>query len=314
MELTIGLIFVLMMATTLIYFLIDNHNNKDMLKKRKSQSLELLRENVIKKRIEKLSKEKVKFSKRYNIETMCLQAGFKLTYAEFKMISVAVGLLLAIVVGTIMNNFILGVLFFVIGNLAPKQLVHFLKNLRLDKMERQIGAFMQMILKRYEVSKDFSKSLELTTVEFKGEEPLYSELKQTVVEVNLGTPIVEAMDELARRTGNKYMQRLSDYYKIASSLGTEDARKKLLTQAYVQFEENRRAKATMKKQLSEPKREAYIMLASIPMFALYQITTNPSYVDFMTKTMTGKIGTTVICAVFIGCLWFINQKIGAPIE
>jgi tight adherence protein B len=214
----------------------------------------------------------------------------------------------------IMNNPILALIFLFVGYMIPKQVITLLKNRRVGLMEKQIGSFMQMVIKRYETTRDFGKALELSTVEFKGEEPLYTELRKTVLDISLGMPVTEAMDGLARRTGNKFMGRLSDYYKIASAIGTDDIRKKLLTQAFQQFEENRKAKQTMKKELSTVVREAYIMLASIPMFAVYQILTNDKYIDFMTNTLMGKIGSVVIVCIFMGAVWFVNNKISAPLD
>lgn len=306
------LIFTVLMFATILIGLMGKKNSR--LESRKQQSTNLLRENVLKKRLEKYAEEKVKFSKRYDIETLCLQAGFNLSYAEYMMISITTAIVSTLSVALVMNNVLLGIVFALIGYMIPKQVITFLKNRRITRMEKQIGPFMQMVIKRYETTKDFGKSLELTLVEFEGEEPMYSEIRKTVLEINVGLPIGEAMDNMARRTGNKYLARLSDYYKIASTLGTEEIRKKLLNQAYKQFEENRKAQATMKKELSGPKNEAYIMLACIPGFAVYSAMTNDDFVPFMTNTLTGQIGTTVITLIFLGSIWFVNKKIGAPLE
>ncbi|MFF2531576.1 type II secretion system F family protein [Brevibacillus sp. NPDC058079] len=307
----------LMFGITIAVFLIPlllSLRETTTLQKRKEQSKNLLRENVLKQRIEKIAEEKVRYSKRYATETLCLQAGLPMSYAEYLMISGASAIVVAIFVGMIMNNPILAIIFLVVGYMVPKQVITLLKNRRVGLMEKQIGSFMQMAIKRYESTRDFGKALELSTVEFKGEEPLYTELRKTVLDINLGKPVTEAMDGLARRTGNKYMGRLSDYYKIASAIGTDEIRKKLLMQAYQQFEENRVAKQTMKKELSTVVREAYIMLGSIPMFAAYQIMTNDKYIDFMTNTFMGKVGSVVIICVFMGAVWFVNNKISAPLD
>jgi tight adherence protein B len=306
-------IFTAIMIATILISSVSKKNNST-LEGRKKQSSNILRENVLKKRLEKYNEEKVKFSKRYAIETLCLQAGFNLSYTEYRMMTIASAIVSAVLVGILMNNPILAIIFAFIGFILPKEVITFLKNRRITIMDKQIGPFMQMVIKRYETTKDFGKSLELTLVEFKGEEPMYSEIKQTVLEINVGVPVGEAMDNMGRRTGNKYMTRLADYYKIASSLGTEEIRKKLLNQAYQQYEENRKTKATMKKELAGPKNEAYIMLACIPAFAVYSALTNDTYIDFMVNTTIGKYGTAGIVAVFMGSLWFINSKIGAPLE
>jgi tight adherence protein B len=298
----------------IVLTMIFSFREKSTLKNRKEQSKNMLRENVLKQRIEQIAEGKVRYSKRHAIETICIQAGLPLTYAEYLMISGATGLVVSIFVGMIMNNPILAIIFLVIGYMIPNQVITLLKNRRVGLMEKQVGSFMQMVIKRYETTRDFSKALELSTTEFKGEEPLYSELRKTVLDISLGKPVPDAMDGLARRTGNKYMARLSDYYKIASAIGTDEIRKKLLNQAYQQFEENRVAKQTMKKDLASVVRESYIMLGSIPMFAIYQLMTNDNYIDFMTNTFLGKVGSVIILGVFMGAVWFVNNKISAPLD
>ena len=47
---------------------------------------------------------------------------------------------------------------------------------------------------------------------------------------------------------------------------------------------------------------------------IYQGLTNKSYIEFMTTTFTGKMGTLFIVAVLVGTFWFINTKLNAPIE
>lgn len=297
---------------TVVYLMTTKSN--DQLEKRKQQSNSRFRENVLRKRLEKITEERVKYSKRYEIETLCLQAGFKLQYIEYLMLSITTAIGMGILMMTAMNNFLLGLVFIVIGYMMPKQAITFIKNRRVGLMDKQIGSFMLMILKRYENTKDFKMSMELTMKEFRGEEPLYSEIRQTVMDANLGKPLSEALEQMARRTGNKYMMRLSDYYKISSEIGTDDARKKLLNQAFLQYEENRRGKSLMQKELSSVKREAYIMVGAVPMFALFQMNTNDDYIRFMTEETMGQIGTLVIFAVLAGAIWFINNKISAPLD
>ena len=302
----------LMAILTFLYYW--ENKKTDKLSKRKEQATNMLKENILKQKLEKITEKKVKFSKRYKIETMCLQAGVKMSYSEYIMLGWISGLIVGAVVGTAMNNPILAIMFTFFGYLLPGQVISFIKNNRVTLLENQVGSFLKMFLKRYEVTNDAKKAIELTEVEFIGEQPMHSELKQATIELNIGVPIEEVIENLGRRTGNKFMVRLSDYYKVASYLGTEEVKTNLLNEAYVQFEENRQAKRYMKKELAGPVREAYIMLASIPMFALYQILTNDEYIKFMTTNSMGKIGASAIIGIFVGCIWFVNAKIGAPIE
>lgn len=302
----------IMLFLTLLNSLSGNRNT--MLKKRKQQSTNNLRENVLKKRLEQFTEQKVRYSRRYAVETLCLQAGYHLSYTEYLFISATSAVVTAVFISLLMKNMMLGAFFLVVGYLIPRQFITFMKNRRVGLMEKQIGSFINMVLVRYESTKDFGKAMELSMGEFLGQEPLYSEIRQAVLEIHLGKPVHESLDGMARRTGNRYLARLSDYYKIASEIGTDDARKKMLGQALEQFEENRKAKSMMKRELATVKREAYIMVGAIPLFIVWQISTNPDYIHFMTTDSTGKIGSVVIVAIFMGCIWFINNKISAPLD
>jgi tight adherence protein B len=308
------LLLIVLAVVIILPTLLGLKKNNTSLEQRKQQSSNLLRENVLKRKIEQITEKRVRFSKRESIETLCLQAGLPISFAEYVMVSLVSSLVVGLMLGFMMNNVLLGLVFIVIGYMLPKQFIGMMKNRRIAVMDKQIGSFMSMTLMRYETTRDFGKALELSQAEFIGEEPLYTELRRTVLDINLGKPVSEAMDGLALRTANKYMQRLSDYYKIASAIGTDEIRKKLLNQAYLQFEENRVAKQTMKKELATVVREAYIMLASIPMFAVYQVLTNKNYISFMTGTFLGKVGTVAIVTVFMGAIWYINKFISAPLD
>lgn len=300
------------LSLTLLYFWLSNENNQ--LEKRKRQSQNNLRENVIRRRIEEFSEKRIKYSKRYAIETLCLQAGLKISYAEYLMISIGTGILFGVLSLFAMKSFIFVPFSLIVGFILPKQIISFLKNRRVSLIDKQVGSFMLMVIKRYENTKDFKKALELTTYDFRGEEPLYSELKETVMEVNLGKPLDKALKELGRRTGNKYMMRFADYYEIASAIGTDDTRHKLLNQAFMQYEENRKAKSIMKRELSNVKNQAYVMLGAIPAFALFQINTNDDYIRFMTQDPVGQAGSLIVIGIIVGGLWFINNKISAPLD
>lgn len=305
--------FIALSSMLWVYLFIEQRK-KDQVRKRNLQLKSLLRENVLKKKLESYVDGKVKVSKRHEIETLYLQAGIRLNYTEHVMFSSVSSLFCVLFAIFVLNNLLLMILFAIIGYLLPKQIISWAKNIRIEKMEKQIGPFMQMVIKRYEVTKDFSKALELTADEFKGEEPLYKELKQTVLDLRLGMSIVDALQGLARRTGNPFLKRMADYYEVSLQVGTEDVRKKLLNQAYLQYKENQDVKRFMKRELAGVKREAYILTGSIPLFVVWQAMSNPSYVEFMTQTLIGKVGTAVIVSVFFGSLWFVANKISAPLD
>lgn len=281
---------------------------------RKKQSKSILRENVIKEKLDEIIEERVKLSKRNKIEDKLIQAGFDISYTEYIMICIFSGIIMSVVFGTMLSNIMLAILFLVFGFLIPYQIVSFLQNKRLSLLEKQIGAFMQMIIKRYENTRDFYASLKMTGAEFEGEEPMSTEIKRTILEIDLGISVSEALNNMAKRTNNKYMKRFASYYEIVSEIGTDEIRRDLLTQAYKQYEENRQLKRILKKEIAGPVQDAYVMILAVPMFAVYQIITNDEYIYFMTKVTMGKIGTVAIIGTLITVAWFVNAKLGAPLD
>ena len=101
---------------------------------------------------------------------------------------------------------------------------------------------------------------------------------------------------------------------MAEDIGTSDARDMLLTKALQQYRNNKTMRNVLKERIEGPKRESMILLVAVPGVVIYQAFASESYVDFMLHTQTGKIGCVVILLSCMGCTWFINKKIGAPIE
>lgn len=305
--------FIVAMIGLSILYNLDSDRN-DALSRRKKQTKDMFRGNVLKDKIDEVVNERIKFSKRKKMESMLVQAGFNASYAEYLVVCIGSAILMSLISGYLLSNILLAILFLFFGFFAPLQVVSFLRNRRIAILEKQIGAFMQMVIKRYENTRDLNKALEMTSVEFEGEDPLDTELKKTILEIDLGVPVVKALKNLASRTGNKYMERFASYYEVASGVGTDDLRKNLLNQAYEQYKENLQMKRLLKKEISGPVQEAYIMIITVPIFAIYQVATNPDYPAFMTTTGMGKMGTTVIIGVLIGIIWFVNAKLGAPLD
>lgn len=313
MHVIIGIVFFIVMSALLIF---DSFvGEKDVAELRKQQTDSLKKENNIRMRFDEYTKQKVKYNKRYKMETLCMNAGYKdLKYSDVVLINMLSSFVMLFIFGVILNNIFLGIILGAVAWKVPVQILTAIKNKRITTLENQIGVFMNMVTKRYINTGDFEKSLVLTRDEFKGIEPMYGELNVTVAEVKVGISVGEAMDNLARRTGNGYMKRFADFYKIAYKLGTDEVREKLLTQAYEQFEENRKLKEFMKKEIAEPVRDSYIMVATIPIFFVFGAFAMPGYMDFMLFNILGKITMAVIVLIIIFSIWFINKKVAAPLD
>lgn len=253
-------------------------------------------------------------SKKFKVETSALQAGLDLTYGEFKFISTACAVAIPFVILIFMKNIYLALVMVILGYLIPGQVIKTLANNRVKKMEDQCGSFLRIVLERYKTSKDMADSIQNSLHDFFGCEPFYENLRQCVIDIQLGVPCEEALENLARRCGNKFLARFSDYYKITENLATHESKYELLYQAFLQYEEDRELKQLLKKEISGPVSESYIMVVATPAFMAWQAVANPDYLDFMLNTTTGQAGLAVIFVVILLCIIFINAKIAAPIE
>lgn len=307
-----SMVFYAVMAILMIFNY--KSNNKSTLSMRKEQSRVSLREHHIKKALESSIENKSTYSKKHKIETMCSQAGIRITYGEYKLLQLICAMILPIVCFGLLKNQYLGVASIFIGFLIPNQVISIIRNKRTAILDRQIGSFLQMVTERYSNTKDFSKAITDCLEDFKGSEPFYTELRDTILEMQLGVSTSHAIKNLSNRTGNKYLNRLGDYYALAIRLGTADARNTLLKQAFYQYDEDRKIKNELKIAISGPSSEAYIMIGFIPVTMIYNACTNPDYIPFMTQTELGKIGVAIIFSVISGCLWMVSAKLSAPID
>lgn len=309
----IGPLIVFLIGTSLYSFLFVDSGKSEIFKTRKKQSLNM-RTNSFRLKFKEYADGKVKYSKRVEKETLCLNAGLDWSYSDFLMVCVGISLFFLVFFIFIVGNVYMAVIFAIFGYTLPEQLIGLIRTKRLAKLEKQIGPFMNMVIKRYEFTEDFEKSLIGTTKEFYGTEPLYTELSKTVSEVAVGISISEALDNLSKRTANKYLKLLADYYKIAYTLGTDEVRKKLLGQAYVQYEENRKMKSFLKEQISEPIRDSYLMVGAVPLFFGFGVLFINDYLDFMLNDPVGQIGMAVCSMGLLVIIIFINKVIGAPLD
>ena len=316
------IIFVSLLAASVLLFLIrlsfsflkTDDEEKNALEMRKNQSATTFRQNALKRKLETLVEDRAKSGKKAEAEEMCLQAGMPMSYGEYRLIGYFTGIILAIAIYTGLNNLFMAIIFLFVGSMIPGQLIHALRNRRVLKMESQVGSFMRLVIERYTSTKDFSKAIQETTEDFKGQEPIYSELRHVSADLDLGMNATEALRKLAKRSGNRYLIRMTDYYEIASDLGTMETRENLLKQALKQYEENRSMKSKLRSELSAPAREAYLMVAMVPFISFYMASATPEYKQFMLDTTMGQFFITGIVLVLLGVVWFINKQIGKPLD
>lgn len=310
------IIFAVIMSLLLsfIYFKTSEEKDKNI-EKRMNQSKNLFAENVLNEKLLSSIEKRAKPSKKEKIKKELTKAGFSnVQYAQFALVRIIFSILFTIIAYVIIPNPLTLMIFLGIGYVLPTQILKLLSNNRTNKLNAQVGSLMDMVTKRYENTKDFHKAFELTINEFEGVEPIYSEMNRTLAQMNIGVPVEKALNDFAERIDNKFMKRYAAYYEIVASIGKDDLRKELLNQAYKQYEEDNNLKRMLKKEISGPKNDAFIMWGFTILVALYNSVMDDNYIYFMTKTSFGQLGTLAIIVVLIFTLWFINVKIAGPLD
>lgn len=307
-------IYVILMLILSFLFNSDLESISKNLNKRKQQSAGMTKRSLWEEKLDNKVQEKISVTKRNRTVLQLSQAGINISYTEYLVFRIVSGILFGVILGSVLDNIPLSIIFTLLGFFIPHQVVMFIRNKRVVNMEKQIGSFMHMLIKRYEMSKDMSQALIATAKEFEGEEPIYSEINKTINMIELGSSVFDGLDDFADRVDNKYMKRFASYYEIASSVGTEQIRTDLLNQALLQYNESNDIKQELQKEISGPVQEAYIMTAAVPILGIYQSFTNPDYIHFYTKVTMGKVSLAIMVAVLLAVIWFTHNKLGATLE
>lgn len=281
---------------------------------KKSKIRKIAKSNVARDTLQELLDERMSFKKRKEVEGCILQAGSNLSVVDLYVSSIGLAILLGCLVGFALNNLFLVFVFAIVGFILPKQVLVFRGRRRKEKLNTQVGTFINVVIGRYEMLNDFSESLRMSIEECHGQEPISTEIKKTVMDLDLGLSVNEALDNMTLRTGNKHILKLANNYRVATNIGTKEARKQLLSYVIDEYNQQTVSEAQLKRELKGPIMEAYLMCAMVPAVVVMQAVLTEGYVDFMTNTTLGKIGTAVIVTTLMLGIWFINAKVSAPIE
>ena len=155
----------------------EEKDKKTTLGMRMKQNSKSFREIALKKKLEDMATKNTKFEKKDKIEKRCLQAGFSISYGEYVLISIMGAIILSVLIQISLNNLLLSIILIPVGYIIPGQIISFIRNKRVELMDKQVGTFMNLCTERYKTQSDFAGALEACLKDFKGQEPFYSELK-----------------------------------------------------------------------------------------------------------------------------------------
>lgn len=293
----------------------ETFSNASTIEELRSRQIKGLRELSLKRKFEGVIEDKAKNEKKYAQKEQLLRAGLSdWSYGELAITKVGLALLAVFVSWVFVGNIVVtGVSAFVFY-LLPGQLISMIANRRIGVMEKDIGVFIQLTIERYKVHGDFQKAVKQSSEDFRGQEPIYSEITTTILDFDVGTPTAEAIKKMGTRTGNKFISQLANYYEIASTIGTEASRDKIIGQAWENYNEDYKMKRQHEQEIDGPKKDAFIIVAALPLMMVYQASVDETYVDFFLNTTMGQFGLAAILIVTILSIIFINKKIAAPIH
>lgn len=312
LRIAIGLIFVA--AALLIYLFIDRSKDAQVERAKALEKYKRLINNKViypfnEAILTRTSEEKVA-----KAEAKYKQAGYAISYTAMCIINAGACIGCFLLATFILHNIFLGFVGLCCGWIVPDMIINFIINRRIKKIDTQIGIFMRMVTERYKSTNSFYKAFQSTVEEFRGEEPIYSELVKTSYAINSGEPMSDALMDLGRRTSNKYMIQFADYYTQTSIIGTENAMDRILTMAVEQYDRHMENDRKNAREISEIGMQSYTMLAMVPGVALFGIFEVDDYIPFMTTTLIGKIGVAVIVGVWVLVFWIVTFKLSAPLD
>lgn len=309
-----GIIWVglLVAILVIIFTVIDfkSFNKKDP----KNFNKDWSKRSILSKRLENEFKNKVTLSKRYRVEQIVRRAGYNFDYWTLMVYRIGfsiAGILFGIFV---VQNLPLGITLGFVGFLLPLEIIKLIANNRMAKLEDQVGLVMRMLSKRYETTGDMPQALRDTLDDIEGQEPIHEEMERVSAEIGMGVTPIEALESASDRIGNKFFERFVIFYTIASDAGTDETKRKLLEQAVKQYEDNKMVKLEQIKQLREPIFALKIFTALIPFAFIAGAFAVEGFVDFYLHNQIGKIAISVVMAILLWIISFINAKVSAPLD
>lgn len=294
-------------------FMADKENNSVTLNVRKNQVR--FRDNPLKKKVENVIENNAKISHKIKIDMLCRQAGYMYTYGEYFMLCVLFAILCPIAVYLITPNVPLCAVAVFMGFRLPKTILKGKRKKRKEALEKQIGSFLEIMTERYKQNPNLNTNIVECLDSFKGQRPIIEELENAAKLINYsGYSPMMVLDELVKNTGNRYLRQFRDSYKISQTLPSDSSKEIILMQAKKLYDMDYDLNLELKEKIAGPVKNAYFIMACVPVVMVYQSFVTPGYVDFMLHDPIGKGVVAIIAVIMLLINWFVQAKINAPLE
>ena len=282
--------------------------------RRMAQLKDFSQEKVIKNRLESYIAGNMKYEKKKKLNNLLVQSGLKLSTADLYLMSFFTAFGSAIVVGVLLNNHIVALAMLLVGGMLPTQVVRFIRNKRVIKLDSQIASFIRMTVKRYYVTGKLANSIQMTLSDFNGQEPITSEIKKTLSDIEVGASPIEALEEMEKRTQNEYLGLFVSNLQASANIGTEEMKQKLLDGVVAKFDEDIKLASKLKKEISQPVMEGFLMMLIVPATFIMQASSDETFIPFMRDDPMGRVAMAIAVLLMAASAWVIINKVGAPLE
>lgn len=258
--------------------------------------------------------QNIEYKKRNKIQKMLLQSGLNMTIADLVIISIASSISLALIMSIPLQNNMLFWVGLICGGMIPGQVIKFIRNRRVMKLDTQIASFIRMTVKRYYVTGQLPGAIEMTLDDFGGQEPITSEIKKTISDLEVGTSAIDALEAMEKRTHNEYLKIFVCNLKASNDIGTESMKQKLLDAVIKKFDKDVKMKSELKRETSSPVMQGFLLMLIVPATFIMQAVSNEEYLPFMINDPMGKLAIAITVALMFTTAWIIINKVGAPLE
>lgn len=152
-----------------------------------------------------------------NLEKQLAQADIKLRASEFIVVRLAVFVFAVFIFIILMKSLLLAILCALPFLVLHKPVLNFLKARRINRFSNQMAEFLILIVNSLRAGQTFMQGCSVAAAE--SPEPIATEFKQVIKEVNLGMPEDEAMENLLIRVPSEDLKIVVSAYSIQRRVG-----------------------------------------------------------------------------------------------
>ncbi|MCR3923206.1 MAG: type II secretion system F family protein [Firmicutes bacterium] len=233
------------------------------------------------------------------VELDLIQADIPLKAEEMMGINIAVALMPTLFAMLLLQNYLLAVIFAILGAYSPLLFIRSAKARRLQKFNDQLGDALMVMANSLRAGFSFLQTMDSISKEMTA--PISKEFGRTLREMRLGTPTEEALQNMAGRIHSEDLDLIVTAVTIQRQVGGNLAQ--ILDNIAVTISERVRIKAEVKT-LTAQGRISGTIIALLPVFlAAFISFMNPSYIILLFTHPIGLalIGGAVI-SEFIGIM------------